>query len=261
MMKKYKIILAFMVVLSGCAKNNLDNTAEIISVDETTESTESTTEPDYLEYDDPFILPMIFPVPDDADPKEIQEHYSFEVRKNGVIVCYDKMGVQFLEADCSWTEDISSYEYRFHIQDYSNFDSDSYCDLFVTEKIGTPDAPTRGKYFRFDSDTGLFEPWDELNAISLQVHSSLNSHLERRLSTSFWENHARETKIYEWQNGKLVMIEREYMYPVESENPEDKTYYSNSFSYVNGYEELYQREKLVYVNHAECPVVTEIPIE
>lgn len=263
-MKKYSILLACMTVLSGCAKNDLDNTAETISMDESheytsvEETTESTTEPDYLAYDDPFILPMIFPVPDDADPYEIRKHYTFEVRKNGVIVCYDKIGVQFLEADCSWMEDISPYEYRFHTQDYSDFDFDDYNDLFVNEKIGTPDTPTTGKYFRFNPDTGLFEIWEELNKIAFQVFPNYE---KETLSTIIWENHVCETKRYQWQNEKLVMMEREYQYLVESENPEDKTYYKNCFSYVNGYEELYQREKLVYVNHAEWPVVTEIPIE
>lgn len=273
-MKKYRILFVCLVALSGCAKKDIpeevshtENNTETVSMDESHESLENIfipeiTESNYLEYDDPFILPRIFPVAEDADPSEVQKHYTFEVRKNGVIVCYDKMGVQFLKADCSWIEDISSYKYRFYIQDWSNFDTDSYCDLFVVEEYCTPDTPTTGKYFRFNPDTGLFEPWDELNAIGFHMHSSLDSHtLERRLSTCIWENDAQETKIYQWQGEKLVMIERRCMYPVESENPEDKTYYSNFFSYEKGYEELYKREKLVYVNHAEWPRVTEIPIE
>ncbi|MDE6087083.1 MAG: hypothetical protein K2G25_01700 [Oscillospiraceae bacterium] len=262
-MKKYRIILACMVVLSGCAKNHLDNTTETVSVNENQETTESTTEPDYLEYDDPFILSMIFPVPDDADPYEIRKHYTFVARKNGVIVCYNKMGVQFLEADCSWIKDTSPYVYERCYLDYHDFDFDDYADFFVAEKYDSSysSLSKSGKYFRFNPDMGLFEPWEELNEIGYQVNPYRNSNLEERLNTNVWENGAYEVKTYQWQNGKLVMMERKFQYPVESENPEDKTYYSNFFSYGNGYEELYKREKLVYVDHAEWPTVTEIPIE
>ncbi|MDE5768270.1 MAG: hypothetical protein K2H29_08305 [Oscillospiraceae bacterium] len=264
MMKKYSILLACMIVFSGCAKNDPENSMETVSDEsqETTEFTESTTEPDYLAYDDPFILPMIFPVPDDADPYEIRKHYTFVTRKNGVIVCYNKMGVQFLEADCSWIN-TSSYVCESCYLDYSDFDFDNYPDFFVAEKYDSSysSLSKSGKYFRFNPDMGLFEPWEELNEIGYQVNPYRNSNLEEKLNTNVWENGAYEVKTYQWQDEKLVMIERKCQYPVESENPEDKTYYSNFFSYVNGYEELYKREKLVYVNHAEWPQVTEIPIE
>ena len=101
-----------------------------------------------------------------------------------------------------------------------DLDSDSHPDLFVPENVGT--ANVTGKYFRFNSDTGMYESWHQLNTIGklMTVNSdgTLNAHIQ---SDPFncddyvyaWGEGG---VIYEKQHKKLYMSGADAFYDVYS---------------------------------------------
>ena len=101
-----------------------------------------------------------------------------------------------------------------------DLDSDSHPDLFVPENVGT--ANVTGKYFRFNSDTGMYESWHQLNSIGklMTVNSdgTLNAHIQ---SDPFncddyvyaWGEGG---VIYEKQHKKLYMSGADAFYDVYS---------------------------------------------
>lgn len=271
-MKKHIIILTCMMLLCGCTNNavneeisdsessevvttesftedsSTDDKTEPTTVQTTTEAIRTTIDPDYQGD-----TPRTFPVSPDDDPAEIREHYTFEVQSDGVKVYYDDIMAQLLVVDCSWAED-DEYAWRRLVHD--NYDFDEYIDLFVPEEIGP--FSQRGKYFRFKPEMGLFVIWNEMNELGVWAHTYYE---DRTISTIINEDfNTQETKRYKWEDGVLVLFEREYRYLTE-QTDEGKFYFVDFYNCDNGDEVLYRRKQLFYANGAEWPDVTELPLE
>lgn len=281
-MRYYKYLpLLLLLLLCSCSndKNNKSDsqpvteqvTAETASATETTaeiETTQTTAEQPVTETtvitsavipveDIESDAPKTFPVPNGADGQELKNHYSFKVQPDGVWVYYDDIKAQFLDADCVWYDSSSVYNENKLVY-WHDYDFDGYFDLFIPEDENVYSGP--GHYFRFNTKTGLFVIWDEMNKLGIQANT--NNYPDKIVYTnSFDENDNIEDKVYIWDNEQLVLKEREHYY--RGEETEDGHYrICDYYTYENGYEELYRRRRLFYSNGSEWPSIDEdVPIE
>lgn len=198
--------------------------------------------------------PPTFPVPPDADPYEVGNHYSFKVEHDGVWVYYDETTTaQFLPADCSWAEEKDSQAFReLKLVDF-NFDG--YRDLFVPEETGK--IGRSGKYFRFKPEIGLFVIWKEMDEIGIEAQPDYGDNTLHITTGDTFDN--RETKMYEWQDTELFLAERSYTC-LEQQNEMGSYYITEYYTYRNGAEELYKKTRLFYKNGSEWPDVEELPL-
>ena len=202
--------------------------------------------------------PKTFPVPNGADGHEIKKHYSFKVQSDGVWVYYDDMKAQFLSADCSWID--SDSDLNVQNLDYwqDDYDFDGYYDLFIPE--GKAVFGGQGHYFHFNVKTGLFVIWDEMD--KLGVWAGTQKYPEKIIYTNINdENNNGEQRFYTWDDEKLVLIKREFHY-LEEETEEGHYYVYEYYTYENGDEQLYRRQRLYYRNGSEWPSIDEdLPLE
>lgn len=164
--------------------------------------------------------------------EEVDAHYAFEVAEEGVWVYCDRERTQLLDAD---TAELLSHDNPVDFLTHDDFDFDQYHDLFVPELLGRPNIP--GKYFHFDAKTGLFVPWEELNEIGYISHpNDADRTLSFTLSGSAVDYKA---TVYKWQDETPVMVNCKRQYAKGDE------IYIDSYTYENGDEELYQRERVL----------------
>lgn len=281
-MRYFKYLpLLLLLLLCSCSndKNNKSDsqpvteqvTSETISATETTaeiETTQATAEQPVTETtaatsavipveDKESDAPKAFPVLDGADGQELKNHYSFKVQSDGVWVYYDDITAQFLDADCCWYDSSSDYNEN-KLNYWHDYDFDGYFDLFIPEDENVYSGT--GHYFHFNTETGLFVIWDEMNKLGIQANT--NNYPDNIVYTnSSDEDDNTEQKIYIWDNEQLVLKEREYNY--KTEITEDGYYrICDNYTYENGYEELYRRRRLFYSNGSEWPSIDEdVPIE
>lgn len=125
-----------------------------------------------------------------TDPSEI----TFRINGDSVEVMQGEKVLQTLA--CDYTPD----DEKLIAEDY---DFDGYADLFVMMEDGAMYAP--GTYFRFCPDTGLYETWDELNAIGRQMipHPEDGTLMLRKTNSDYWI----EYFVYKWENGSLTLTE------------------------------------------------------
>ena len=202
--------------------------------------------------------PKTFPVPNGADGHEIKNHYSFKIQSDGVWVYYDDMKAQFLSADCSWID--SNSDLIVQNLDYwqDDFDFDGYYDLFIPE--GKAVFGGQGHYFHFNVKTGLFVIWDEMD--KLGVWAGTQKYPEKIIYSNINdENNNGEQRFYTLDDEKLVLIKRKFHY-LEEETEEGHYYVYEYYTYENGDEQLYRRQRLYYRNGSEWPSIDEdLPLE
>ncbi len=222
-------------------------------VTETTAVTSAVIPAEDIESD----APKTFPVPEGADGQELRNHYSFKVQPDGVWVYYDDITAQFLDADCVWYDSSSDYN-EGNLVYWQDYDFDGYYDLFIPEDENVYSGT--GHYFHFNTETGLFVIWDEMDKIGIQANT--NNYPDKIIYTnSIDDKNNAEKKIYTWDDEQLVLKEREYAY--RAEKTEEGFYYVyDYYTYENGSEELYRRRRCFYKNGSEWPSVDEeVPIE
>lgn|GEM_PF-5922863 len=101
-----------------------------------------------------------------------------------------------------------------------DLDSDSHPDLFVPENVGA--ANVTGKYFRFNSDTGMYESWHQLNSIgklmTVNTDGTLNAHIQSDPFNcdDYVYSWGEGGVIYEKQHKKLYMSGADAFYDVYS---------------------------------------------
>ncbi len=117
---------------------------------------------------------------------------TFRINGDSVEVMQGEKVLQTLA--CDYTPD----DEKMIAEDY---DFDGYADLFVMMEDGAMYAP--GTYFRFCPDSGLYEAWDELNAIGRQMipHPEDGTLMLRKTNSEYWI----EYFVYKWENGNPVM--------------------------------------------------------
>lgn len=202
--------------------------------------------------------PKTFPVPNGADGLEVIKHYSFKVQSDGVWVYYDDIKGQFLSADCSWSDSNTDPNIQHLNYWRKDFDFDGFYDLFIPE--GKAVFSEQGHYFRFVPETGLFIIWDEMNKLGMWANTQ-NYPDETIFTTVNDENNNGDQKFYIWDDEKLVLNKREHHYLVE-ENEEGHCYEYDYYTYENGYEQLYRRQRVYYHNGSEWPYFDEdLPLE
>ena len=121
----------------------------------------------------------------------IGSRYNFKVSENSVSVLLDDKVVQTLE--CDYPPD----ENKLEFYDY-DFDGDE--DLFVSVKNGAMYAC--GTYFQYNSDTKLYEKWDELNEVGHELAVD-DENKNLYWVNNYSENYRFEKYIYEWKYQKI----------------------------------------------------------
>lgn len=120
---------------------------------------------------------------------------------------------QTLNVDTSYIQEQLENNPAKKITDFfrkKDLDGDNYDDLCIYEK--EEGLNTVCKYYRYDPETGVYSPWNELNALKYEV--DLNE-IGNKLEVC-WKNDDKieyETKTYEWNAQKqLVLIESVHQY-------------------------------------------------
>lgn len=128
---------------------------------------------------------------------EIINTMSFIVNDDYINVIRNEQVVQTLDNTPFNENMLLSEDYNF----------DGYEDLFVITDIH--DVKLSGVYYKFNSQTSLFEEWDELNNLghTLDIGVSSNSSSDKLLSYSINTSCEHDTYVYKWQNEDLILIE------------------------------------------------------
>ena len=102
-----------------------------------------------------------------------------------------------------------------------DFDFDGINDLFVAEKIGAMN--TTGKYYRYDTEKGIYIAWSDLN--KRQFKASLNSNDN---TLTFYDKSEDKIEYESWTckwNDKKELITIEYERAYKDAGDPDKVYY------------------------------------
>lgn len=120
---------------------------------------------------------------------------------------------QTLNVDTSYIQEQLEKDPAKKITDFftkKDLDGDQYDDLCIYEKEDGLNMVC--KYYRYDPETGVYSPWNELNALKYEV--ALNE-IGNKLEVC-WKNDDKieyETKTYEWNAQKqLVLTETVHQY-------------------------------------------------
>lgn len=235
------------LTLTGCAESSESAVISQTEVTSATEGTtvteaasESTTTDEY--YGD--VSPILH--------VKGMEHYSFKVDTDGVWVYYDDTMIQLLPAD---TEQLLEYTDHYAPEEllyYRDYDFDGWNDLFIPEVLGRANMP--GRYYRFNTETGLFDVWAELDEIGLYIHPNNDGTLTCSVTSSAVDH---KSTVYKWQDGKLTAIRREVQY-----QSGDGEIYIDYFTVSDGEEQLYKRERaLLDEDDHDWYGTEEVPIE
>lgn len=179
--------------------------------------------------------------------------YVFTVTENGVEITQNNEIIQTIEGN--FLEELSSYndigktpEEFIVIEDY---DFDGYDDLFIPTLIGRPNTP--GTYYRYNSETGLFEEWDELNEIKLLASTDSDAQTITLNKSGSAVDH--ESIVYKWDNSVLKPISREIQYYSDQ-------VYIDTFEYdENGNQALVKRERAILDENNNWLGTEEIEIQ
>ena len=140
---------------------------------------------------------------------EFPHSYAFSVNENSVDVLLDGKIVQTLECDHTLSEKNLFFE---------DYDFDGCNDLFIMNEN------SNGTYYRYVSDTGLFEKWDELNKIGKFMHTGISSNVS--IGKILVQNDGNgQTFIYKWNDGSLILVERSETVIDENTNESVKKWY------------------------------------
>lgn len=191
-MKKYIAPLLCAAVLWGCSEIESGSVSEEASVTEYTETVDISIEAETASVTDTIAEESV------TTTDSIEYNYSLTVNENSVNVMRN--------GDVIQTLDCTPYSENMLISEDYNFDR--YDDLFVITDI--QDVKLSGIYFKFNTETALFEEWSELNNIghTLDIGMSSNLSIGQVLSYSTSNPDAHETFIYKWENDKLILVER-----------------------------------------------------
>lgn len=175
-MRKCIIPLFFASLLCSCASQNeyssqsdAQSTTEISSQSSAENATQTTTS-----------------IPD--------ESLNFIVDENGVNIMRSGEILQTLECDYIPDRDKLIFE---------DYDFDGYNDLFISMDHGAIFAP--GTYFHYNSETSLFEKWNELNIIGCEmiVIDETSALRQKNYNSDYWL----EYYDYKWKNNRLILFE------------------------------------------------------
>lgn len=172
----------------------------------------------------------------------------FGISEKGVNIYSNGKKIQHLDVN---TEALMASEHRETLFQIVDFDFDNHVDLFVPEAVGT--LNTTGKYFRFNSSTGLFEDWTELN----NIQYSITTDPEKKELTLYLRNNAidHETKVYEWKDHALSLKTRSIIY-----KSDDGQIYDESYEYTDGVEKMTKRVHIIVDENGTTIGQEEIPV-
>lgn len=140
---------------------------------------------------------------------EFPHSYAFSVNENSVDVLLDGKIVQTIECDHTLSEKNLFFE---------DYDFDGCNDLFIMNEN------SNGTYYRYVSDTGLFEKWDELNKIGKFMYTGISSNVS--IGRILVQNDGNgQTFIYKWNDGSLILVERSETVINENTNESVKKWY------------------------------------
>ncbi len=148
---------------------------------------------------------LTYAVDTDGNEAIITEELKYSVNEDSIDVIRNGKTVQSINFDTteliSFSERVSVDLEQFLVT--SDFDFDGYDDLFIPERLGTPNIP--GKYYRYNPDTGMYEEWEEFNKISTLVRiQQTNNALIEDITSSvvdyketawFWEGSVLKKKF------------------------------------------------------------------
>lgn len=121
----------------------------------------------------------------------------FVVIEEGISFKTDDGRVQRLTANTSAILSAGGDPVSYIIE--RDLDLDSHPDLFVPESVGTPNVS--GKYFRFNSDTGMYESWHQLNSIGKLMTVNSDGTLTAHTQSSVTDC---EDYVYAWGEGGVI---------------------------------------------------------
>lgn len=172
----------------------------------------------------------------------------FGISEKGVNVYSNGKKIQHLDVK---TDALMASEHRETLFQIVDFDFDNHVDLFIPEAVGT--LNTTGKYFRFNSSTGLFEDWTELN----NIQYSITPDAEKKELALYVRNSAidHETKVYEWKDGALSLKTRSTIYKAD-----DGQIYDESYEYEDGVEKMTKRTHIIVDENGTTIGQEEIPV-
>lgn len=181
--------------------------------------------------------------------------------KNGVIEIV-KNGVSLQTVEIS-TDAVTEADANGNTEERAkicicDFDFDGNDDIFIPQEIG--EFNTLGVFKRYDPNTGKFENWSEIEAITGYVVAYPD---DQSLSFTSRKNEMEyEVKNFKWNDDKTLsafLLKRQYK--LEGAEPDTWDYYVDTFEYPNGNETIVKREKLIFNDDNEIVGTQEVDIE
>jgi len=216
-------------------------TLESTSVDEmlTTEETPQVTELTETESElsEPETTEEYEYTAEETTEKEIVEGISFKVAETGIDIFNNGELIQnvagnYLEEFSKYGDSPESYII------YEDFNFDGVNDIFIPNILGT--ANCSGKYFHYDSDMGIFVPWDELNNKVGQLANIVpdSEYLSVHIKSNAVEY---EDWLYKWDNDilKPLSLAKQFIW-------NDNIYMNTYQYYENGEKDFIVTEKMDY---------------
>ena len=180
-MKKLLFALFSILILTGCSSRSPENSEEYSDSEVTVETTAVTLEA--------------------IVKSNKNQKYDFEVSDDSIKIIADGGALQTINGDFSVFTEYSSPTTLIDTEDY-NFDG--YNDLFGPTKFYEDNS--EGVYYKFNSDTGRFEIWQELNRIGHVFHFGDNNTLVYNAKNPAKNSY--ESFEHIWSNDELILCRR-----------------------------------------------------